>query len=1423
MASDNDVVQLLVELGDSNNKVAEFEKRLKGVIESLRTINPLLETLGEGGSDELGKLLSTASRLSRALNLFPSELQKVTGELAKTSREAKAFASAVKELELKQAGSPRALAAATRSNDPAKLLAAQAVTQRQLNQNRLAIEALNRETATAQGNEAKALQRQLTQKNKELDASNKRLAEVTRRLEIISREDAIQRGVQSRQRSVAVGERFTRTPEGRAIQAERQAREQEQELAATFRTMNAVRVRSILRANREQQRQEREDRALEVGDAGTENRQRDQGAQIVGRARTRYFLGQRVDAAANTRAYNQLVLRTLTGQNASRIREEAQERAIEVADASALDRQRTTDIRSLNQLRVRSFLGQRQASERAANQERAIEVADASALDRQRTADIRAINALRVRTLRQQRRADDAFQGTYSRAETEDFARQSTSIAARKLSGLNKQLEVANQLLNNPEYVALQQQLAEAQTRLRDIKNPPAPKISEAERISSRRSFKHRLLFGDGGAHLFETQAAIQANFLALNAVYTGLHAAVTTPVEFEKAMQEVKAVTNSTTESMNNMRQAVINTARNSTFSIKELSDATLELAKSGLTLNEIQSTLHNASSLAIATGGHLKDAIELQTSASETFRTTPGESGIITDQLFYTLNSSRLNVEKLNTAMQGVAVTAKEAGLSFAETTSALAALSNAGLTSGQQLNQGFRQAIVALEEPNAKFTKKLQELGLSLADIDPRVNGLIGAFENLKGAGFTEADALQTLGSRAATAFAALLNNTQALRSQYDATLNATGALDAQKVAMTSLADQLAILRNSLETIAVQSSGHTLGALRLLTEGVAFGVQGVSQFGTAWNVLGTILSGVAIARGGQMLLRLISNLEISKNAAAAAKAAFTGMAAAEEGAAAVTVTLRAALGTLAVTLGPGLGIAALIGILGYFATAEDTASKKTEELKTAANEAKTALDEKQRTLETLNEFLSNTSQRSDLLRRNTDALNETVLEARNRFGNLSETLDGNITSFGQLIDKLVLFRQELRDATNVDLQNFIAKTTQVRDDATSRLNQATNGSSLSALARALGITGSPNPATGALDPPSQGEIISTIGTRYAPTSAVGRVAALAQGQGVSKGNIGAALAAINQEQIPTDVRAVLLDIVRNINAPLSEQGGAQSSLDQAARSAQINAFAGRADVVSLSQNLVHAQSLLPQTKALGQIQGGASRSQAFSNITDAVSPDIAAFTKLKDSLSPANRELFLSTDVGKGFDTLTKNLDQVKQHVKDYVDKEAVAAAELELRSIDLQLRTAEKQLSNAKTAPERSAAADHVKQLASRQEELNRALVLARVKAKQDQNNGYGLGQLETDVGFASAHETYQQAMERIKGAQNKSLFHKDPNRPLPPTPPDYPIVNRDSFGAITSEVSSGVTASERDIKIQRAYLSGVAHTGEASKG
>lgn len=197
--------------------------------------------------------------------------------------------------------------------------------------------------------------------------------------------------------------------------------------------------------------------------------------------------------------------------------------------------------------------------------------------------------------------------------------------------------------------------------------------------------------------------------YAALYGLAAAVGALARSVIDLQTAFLEIQAVTGSTDSQMAKLSQTVLDVAKNSKFSLKELTEAAKVLAQAGVSVEDMNTTLKATADFAAATGSNLQIAADLISTTRSVFKELSDD--VIANQLAKAINISKLTGEDLKTILSLGAQTAKSFGLSSEQFLAAVSTLRNAGLKASTAAT-GLRQGMLEIFTPDSKLTKALQE---------------------------------------------------------------------------------------------------------------------------------------------------------------------------------------------------------------------------------------------------------------------------------------------------------------------------------------------------------------------------------------------------------------------------------------------------------------------------------------------------------------------------------------------------------------------------------------------------------------------------------------------------------------------------------------------------------------------------------------
>ena len=168
--------------------------------------------------------------------------------------------------------------------------------------------------------------------------------------------------------------------------------------------------------------------------------------------------------------------------------------------------------------------------------------------------------------------------------------------------------------------------------------------------------------------------------------------------------------------------------------FSATESAEAMEELAKVGFSASSIISTLPAVLNVAAAEGMKLAQAAEILAANLKAFEMSSSESARLSNVLAAASMRTAATMEDFGVGLRTVATFAHTANVSVEETVALLGKLADAGLTP-RRASVALRaliQQMQRLERSGAQ--RELSRMGLTMADIDPKVVGLTTAIARL-----------------------------------------------------------------------------------------------------------------------------------------------------------------------------------------------------------------------------------------------------------------------------------------------------------------------------------------------------------------------------------------------------------------------------------------------------------------------------------------------------------------------------------------------------------------------------------------------------------------------------------------------------------------------------------------------------------------
>ena len=290
----------------------------------------------------------------------------------------------------------------------------------------------------------------------------------------------------------------------------------------------------------------------------------------------------------------------------------------------------------------------------------------------------------------------------------------------------------------------------------------------------------------------------------------------------FEQSMSSVEAITKATAAEMRGLRDEAQRLGSITRFTAQQAGQGMVFLARSGLSANQALQAIEPTLRLAQAGAIDLARAAEISTNIMVAFGLQVSDLPRVIDVMADTATSANTDISQLGEAMKFVGPVARALNVDVETVSAAIAVLSNAGLQASLA-GTGLRQVLLKLVRQTGPARKQLAAMGLTAADINVQVRGLIPVLETFRVRMITAGEAAQIFENRGGTAFLALISGLETLKVLEEQLREATGA--ARRMA--------AVMDDNLNGAFIRFASATQAVLLELGDaGLTSGLRGVME---------------------------------------------------------------------------------------------------------------------------------------------------------------------------------------------------------------------------------------------------------------------------------------------------------------------------------------------------------------------------------------------------------------------------------------------------------------------------------------------------------------------------------------------------------------------------------------------------------------
>ena len=214
---------------------------------------------------------------------------------------------------------------------------------------------------------------------------------------------------------------------------------------------------------------------------------------------------------------------------------------------------------------------------------------------------------------------------------------------------------------------------------------------------------------------------------------------------DFEASMANVSTLVDTTAESMEDMSNEVLEIAKRVPVEISDLTTALYNVRSAGISAEDAMMVLERSAMLAKAGLGTTQEAVDLATSAINSFGFEGEEAAKVFDTIQLTVKAGKTNISELAQSFGMVSGVANTAGVSFNELMAATAALTTSGLKSSVAQTQ-LRSAILAIQAPSTDMAKIINDLGYESGQAMLEQLGLVESMKKIDEAAGGNVDVLK-----------------------------------------------------------------------------------------------------------------------------------------------------------------------------------------------------------------------------------------------------------------------------------------------------------------------------------------------------------------------------------------------------------------------------------------------------------------------------------------------------------------------------------------------------------------------------------------------------------------------------------------------------------------------------------------------------
>lgn len=256
--------------------------------------------------------------------------------------------------------------------------------------------------------------------------------------------------------------------------------------------------------------------------------------------------------------------------------------------------------------------------------------------------------------------------------------------------------------VSQEQYDALKRTIIETEESLKSLENEVGSGSAKLAEISAK------------SGEIGEKLKTAGEKMLPITVAITGLGtAAVKTAADFDSSMSNVAAISGSSAEDMDKLRERAREMGAQTKFSAKEAGDAMGYMAMAGWNAQQMYDGLPGIMNLAAASGEDLATTSDIVTDALTAFGMKAEDSSHFADVLAQASSSANTNVGMMGETFKYIAPVAGALGYSAEDAAVAIGLMANSGIKASQAGTQ-LRSSLTNMIKPSDDVADAMQKWG-------------------------------------------------------------------------------------------------------------------------------------------------------------------------------------------------------------------------------------------------------------------------------------------------------------------------------------------------------------------------------------------------------------------------------------------------------------------------------------------------------------------------------------------------------------------------------------------------------------------------------------------------------------------------------------------------------------------------------------